>query len=561
MSRKIRRIRIQRRQEALRQSKNLPINAPSLIYHDTTNTHSLIPDNIILIDKHEKNKIIKSDNSDSGKKYCISIVCHNRIEYTRRCIEKLKKYSHNYILLVSDNNSTDGTKEYFNSDDTIFYFQYNKNDGFGKRHNQAFEYSKLHGNSKYFIVLNNDVEVCEGWLEAMEKEFNNPKVALVGIKNTCCSLDSEGNGIFSENIEYAEASCLMVKREYVDILFSEEFKFAYYEDSDLSLRMRERGYEIRLVNIPVIHYRAKTAEIVKEDLEGYKIRNKIIFKNKWQNYLKKRNFEKNILIKRNEAIGDVLLTTPIVKSLKKKYPHSNIYIKTNHPEVFTGNPNVLSASTNEPKLSFDYVYDLDLSYERDPNKHIIQVYSDICGVKPEWSIDIYSEQKYNINEEKKYIVIHAGTTAWQGRNLDIQKFNSVAKELKKMGYKIIIIGNSPNTNIECDYDFRNKTTFYQLSYIIRRAKLFIGIDSMPMHIAQAFKIPLVAVFGCILPEYRLLPDKRFVGLIAKDVGCIGCHHYQSAPRTHSDCLRDKIYCMDAITPEMIIEEAKKLLNN
>lgn len=334
----------------------------------------------------------------SSAKFTISIVCHNNLAYTKKCIESIQKYSENYELFITDNNSTDGTREYLQTEvyrlSNVFTFLKDSNEGFSKPHNDIYDISKRKSSSTYFIVLNNDVEVCPDWLKAMEKEFSNPNVALVGIKNSCCGLDKEGQGIPSTNIEYAEASCLMVRKKTVDVLFSDEFKFAYYEDSDLSLRMRCRGFEIKLVDIPVIHHRAKTANIVKEDLEGYKIRNKHIFLNKWKKYLEKRNFDHSILVKRKDGMGDVILTIPVIKALKKKYPASRIIVQTRFPEIFTGNPNVYKAVTEEYAGSVSLTYDLNLAYENNPHKHVIKAYAEVCNVMA----SIYQlRQPYPIN--------------------------------------------------------------------------------------------------------------------------------------------------------------------
>lgn len=175
-------------------------------------------------------------------------------------------------------------------------------------------------------------------------------------------------------------------------------------------------------------------------------------------------------------------------------------------------------------------------------------------------MEIYPQEKYELNENG-YIVLHTGKTRWKGRDFEIEKFNEVAAKLRKSGHKIVLVGNHATLPTkEYDHNLIDKLSFHQLAYVISRAKLFIGIDSMPMHVAQALKIPLVAVFGCILPEYRLLPDPRFKGITASNVGCVGCHHFQSAPRTFSDCLRTKPYCMENISSDMILHEAHKLLS-
>lgn len=66
-------------------------------------------------------------------------------------------------LIVADNASTDGSKEAVNNE-KIQWIQLDKNYGFTGGYNRAFE--KLDG-YKYYVLLNSDIEITEGWLETL----------------------------------------------------------------------------------------------------------------------------------------------------------------------------------------------------------------------------------------------------------------------------------------------------------------------------------------------------------------------------------------------------------
>ena len=52
----------------------------------------------------------------------IILLTFNKLEYTKKCIESIKKYtSGNYEIIVVDNNSTDGTKEWLIEQKNINY--------------------------------------------------------------------------------------------------------------------------------------------------------------------------------------------------------------------------------------------------------------------------------------------------------------------------------------------------------------------------------------------------------------------------------------------------------
>ncbi len=66
-------------------------------------------------------------------------------------------------LIVADNASTDGSRQAVNNE-KIQWIQLDKNYGFTGGYNRAFE--KLDG-YKYYVLLNSDIEITEGWLETL----------------------------------------------------------------------------------------------------------------------------------------------------------------------------------------------------------------------------------------------------------------------------------------------------------------------------------------------------------------------------------------------------------
>ena len=66
-------------------------------------------------------------------------------------------------LIVADNASTDGSRQAVHND-KIQWIQLDKNYGFTGGYNRAFE--KLDG-YKYYVLINSDIEITEGWLETL----------------------------------------------------------------------------------------------------------------------------------------------------------------------------------------------------------------------------------------------------------------------------------------------------------------------------------------------------------------------------------------------------------
>ena len=71
---------------------------------------------------------------------------------------------------------------------------------------------------------------------------------------------------------------------------------------------------------------------------------------------------------------------------------------------------------------------------------------------------------------------------------------------------------------------------------IRRCRLMVSTDSGPRHVAAALGLPLVTVFGPMLPVWSENPTQRAVNLVL-NLPCIGCHK-RICPLKHHRCMRD-----------------------
>lgn len=509
-------------------------------------------------------------------KFTISVAVHNLWEMTKRCISSIFAHSSDFELFVTNNASTDETARYLASVETgpegdpyVGIITNNENLGFNAAHNRAFTMAK----GEFFVVINNDLEVVPGWLSAMESEFRkNGNLSVCGVRGGCTSLNQEGMGYPSPSLEYVEGSCLMVKRQEIQEeklgLFSPEFKFAYNEDSDLSLRMRERGKDIAIADVHIVHLGSKTSSLVRHtvDLAGYEARNRMVFKEKWKRYLAERGFTRNILVLRAGATGDAFMVTPILRSLKKKWPCARITMVTAYPDAFARNPHLfrLDAQETQPRSMYDMVFDLNLAYERSPQKHAVQAYADACGIAVDSYIpEIFPTQDderfalYTLPKGRKIAVLNPGPTNWVGRNYSIENWCKVTQGLKDRGYFTVEIGfNHPHNALPCDLDLRGRTTVHQVYSILKSASVYVGIDSFPMHLAVAANTPIAAIFGCVSPEYRLPPGIPYMrGVMAKNVGCLGCHHYLPGPRITTSCYRGEVMCMTRLSPEHVLLEA------
>jgi heptosyltransferase-2 len=92
----------------------------------------------------------------------------------------------------------------------------------------------------------------------------------------------------------------------------------------------------------------------------------------------------------------------------------------------------------------------------------------------------------------------------------------------------------------------------ELKSLIRRCDLLIGNDAGPRHIAKAFGVPVVTVFGPTHPDWTSTDyeDERIVRI---DVDCGPCQQ-RVCPLGHHQC-------MTGVTVDAVYEAASELLRS
>jgi GT2 family glycosyltransferase len=233
------------------------------------------------------------------KLYSIIVLCYNHIETTKRCLDCLFQTDLSKAeVIVVDNHSEDGTYEYLETliDRLRVIYRCERNLGVGEGYNEGFKFVR----TPFFLTINNDMLVHEkDWLWKMTAHLvENPQIAQVGIEGTSCWLDKRGGGHPLPHPDlkpdYVETSCMMARTDAVRAvgpLFDPAYKFAYCEDSDLSLRLREKGWEITHIPLSVEHIGSVTlGDKSNTKAMEYFIQNHARLQRRWAKYLETRHF-------------------------------------------------------------------------------------------------------------------------------------------------------------------------------------------------------------------------------------------------------------------------------
>lgn len=164
----------------------------------------------------------------------------------------------------------------------------------------------------------------------------------------------------------------------------------------------------------------------------------------------------------------------------------------------------------------------------------------------------------------KKLGINAGATYGSAKRWQPHKFAEVALYLSSE-YEIIILGAKQESDIAKKIEsvllfnditnYKNlvgKTSVYELIAEISSLDLFITNDSGPMHIAAAFKIPTVAIFGSTDDSQtsQWKNPLSFVVKSPKKIDCIPCKKRQCKQNDHE--------CMTSITSFQVLQAVSEL---
>lgn len=257
--------------------------------------------------------------------------------------------------------------------------------------------------------------------------------------------------------------------------------------------------------------------------------------------------EKAVIDETKKASNRLLATYKLAKSLGqfslaitfRNQIHSSLLLR------FTNTVVCLAKSSWQSKLLLSHTPKIK------SNQHLVKQYAELAMINSDDYNGEPPRLKLYIKPhtfEKQTLGINAGATYGSAKRWYPERFASVAAEYASE-YEILIFGGPNEIEMAKDIEenlialgvdnYKNiagKTSIKELCSHIAGCSLFITNDSGPMHIAAAYQVPTVAIFGPTkYKETSQWMNEKSV-IVRKEMECSPCMK-RECPLGHHDCMK------------------------
>ncbi len=185
-------------------------------------------------------------------------------------------------IFVSDNNSSDGTKEILAAESGKLGFTFlnrNENLGFAGGFNDLFEHALGNSSAEYFLALNNDTEIEAPFLPSLLQEAAPDRIVspmilwhhdaqtviqsagefdrkLLMFHNRFAGMHRKDVPPGVHKVEQTDGCCFLLHRQWLErgFRFDENF-FIYFEDVDLFDRLNRAGATFYYTTRAVLYHK------------------------------------------------------------------------------------------------------------------------------------------------------------------------------------------------------------------------------------------------------------------------------------------------------------------
>jgi ADP-heptose:LPS heptosyltransferase len=308
-----------------------------------------------------------------------------------------------------------------------------------------------------------------------------------------------------------------------------------------------------------------------------------------------------ILIIRFSSIGDIVLTTPVIRAIKQQVPNAEVHFATkkHFGVLLENNPYIDKLQLFDKQLlqfakmlkneKYDVVIDLHhnlrtriiksiikvktyhfdkLNWEKWlivrfkinilPYIHIVDRYLQACHalgvVNDGKGLDFFINEQTNLDEKlainSSYFVYAIG-----GQHATKKlPLNKQLEMLKLLSFPVVLIGGKEDSHQgkliakECPnaVNLCGELSIHQSALLIKNSQRLFTHDTGMMHIAAALKVPIVSIWGNTIPDFGMAPYYPFNTEIdqkileVSELSCRPCSKigYTSCPKKHFKCMQE-----------------------
>jgi ADP-heptose:LPS heptosyltransferase len=301
--------------------------------------------------------------------------------------------------------------------------------------------------------------------------------------------------------------------------------------------------------------------------------------------------------------------------LKNKYPDAELHYTTkkSFASILEANPYIHQVHTLKDSLSdlltelkdeqFDYVIDLhhnqrtllikntlgvqsfsfnkinvakwlmvNFKVNRLPKIHIVDRYLEACknlGVENDGKgLDYFIPGGEEVAVAQLPDSFQQGYLAWViGAKHNTKKFpvEKIIRVIRQMNLPVVLLGGKEDTEdslkistqLPLVYNAVGRYSLNQSASLLQQSKLVVANDTGLMHIAAAFKKPIVSLWGNTIPEFGMSPYYGNLSIAnhiieVENLRCRPCSKigYSACPKKHFNC-------MNQIDEEMLKQTIQK----
>jgi len=324
------------------------------------------------------------------------------------------------------------------------------------------------------------------------------------------------------------------------------------------------------------------------------------------------------LIIRFSSIGDIVLTTPVIRNLKTQVATTELHYltKKSFAPVLASNPYIDKLHILEDDLDatiaqlkdedFDYIVDLhhnvrtlkvkkalqkkafsfnklniekwlyvNFKWNVMPDVHIVDRYMETLKsfgvVNDEKGLDYFIPDHEHVKEDDiptthlaGYVAVVVGG-AHNTKKYPVHKWKVYCD---KFAHPVMLLGGKEDQAMGEEisaldpykiYNACGKFTINESADLVRRAKLVVSNDTGLMHIAAAFHRPVISLWGNTVPEFGMYPyyGNREIPNAEFEIRKLSCRPCSKIG--YNKCPLGHFKCMELIQPEEVLARTEELL--